>query len=178
MIKVGRFEKVSYEQFHAEVVAQCGKNRFSDEDLRCYYEELKLPERKTVGSAGYDFHAPFDFEIPCGRSFAFPTGVRCKMDKGWFLALFPRSGLGFQYRMRLDNTVGIIDSDYSESDNEGQMMAKFSNDSHDGKPIVIKRGEAYMQGIFIPYGITTNDMATGLRNGGFGSTDKSRRKGD
>ena len=84
--------------------------------------------------------------------------------------LFPRSGLGFKYRLQLNNTVGIIDSDYFYSDNEGHIFAKITNDSKEGKTVVLKAGEGFMQGIFLEYGITVDDETTEKRNGGFGST--------
>ena len=93
------------------------------------------------------------------------------MEPGWFLAIFPRSGLGFKYRLQLDNTVGIIDKDYDESDNEGHMFIKITNDSNSNQTITIKKGDGFAQGIFIPFGITMDDMVSTTRNGGFGSTD-------
>lgn len=82
----------------------------------------------------------------------------------------PRSGLGFKYRLQLNNTMGVIDSDYYDSDNEGHIFAKITNDSNEGKTIEIKAGDGFMQGIFIPFGITYTDDEGGIRNGGFGST--------
>ncbi len=52
-----------------------------------------------------------------------PTGIRVRMQNGWVLQCFPRSGLGFKFRLQLNNTVGIIDSDYYGSDNEGISFA-------------------------------------------------------
>ena len=86
------------------------------------------------------------------------------------LKLYPRSGLGFKYRLQLNNTVGIIDSDYFGSDNEGHIMAKITNDSREGKTLEINAGMGFMQGIFLEYGITVDDDASDIRNGGFGST--------
>ena len=83
---------------------------------------------------------------------------------------YPRSGLGFKFRLQLNNTVGIIDSDYYNSDNEGHIFAKLTNDSNEGKTVQIKAGEGFMQGIFVEYGITVDDSVTDVRNGGFGST--------
>lgn len=83
---------------------------------------------------------------------------------------YPRSGLGFKFRLQLNNTVGIIDSDYYNSDNEGHIFAKITNDTNEEKVIGLKSGEGFMQGIFVEYGITEDDDATGIRNGGFGST--------
>ena len=88
------------------------------------------------------------------------------------LAVFPRSGLGFKFRLQLNNTVGIIDSDYYFSDNEGHIFVKLTNDSNEGKVVDLKEGDAFAQGIFLPYGITEDDDVTASRNGGFGSTGK------
>ena len=94
------------------------------------------------------------------------------MEENWVLKLYPRSGLGFKYRLQLNNTVGIIDSDYFYSDNEGHIFAKITNDSNEDKTVSLEAGEGFMQGIFIEYGITFDDDATQIRNGGFGSTTK------
>ena len=99
-----------------------------------------------------------------------PTGIRVEMEEGWVLKLYPRSGLGFKFRLQLNNTVGIIDSDYFYSDNEGHIFAKLTNDSKEGKVVCIEKGTGFMQGIFVEYGITVDDDAVELRNGGFGST--------
>ena len=95
-----------------------------------------------------------------------------EMDPEWVLKCYPRSGLGFKYRLQLNNTVGIIDSDYFYSDNEGHMFSKITNDTNEEKTIDIAQGEGFMQGIFVEYGITVDDDVTDVRNGGFGSTTK------
>ena len=79
-------------------------------------------------------------------------------------------GLGFKYRLQLNNTVGIIDSDYYYSDNEGHIFSKLTNDSREGKTVEISAGDGFMQGIFVEYGITLDDCVDNVRNGGFGST--------
>ena len=88
------------------------------------------------------------------------------------LQIFPRSGLGFKFRLQLDNTVGIIDSDYYGSDNEGHIFIKITNDSRNDKTVVLKEGDAFAQGIFVPYGVTFDDETTAIRNGGMGSTSR------
>lgn len=166
MKRVAKFEKVSLEQF------KTGFENVDELDIINYYNDLKLPKRATVGSAGYDFYAPFDINLNPGQTIKIPTGIRCKMDLEYVLKLYPRSGLGFKYRLQLNNTVGIIDSDYYNSSNEGHIFAKITNDSNEGKSVSIKKGEGFMQGIFIEYGITIDDDADGIRDGGFGSTTK------
>lgn len=134
------------------------------------YDNIKMPVRATSGSAGYDFFAPFDFSLLPGESARIPTGIRVRINDGWALLVYPRSSLGFKYRLQLDNTVGIIDSDYFNSDNEGHIFIKITNDSRDGKTLTVKSSEAFAQGIFMPFGITEDDNVKTVRNGGFGST--------
>lgn len=147
--------------------------QYTEEDIRDMYESLPLPKRATKGSAGYDFFAPFSFSLPPAASIKIPTGIRVKMDEDWVLKLYPRSGLGFKYRLQMNNTVGIIDSDYYHSDNEGHIFIKMTNDSNEGKTVEITQGTGFAQGIFLEYGITVDDDAAGTRNGGFGSTTKA-----
>lgn len=161
MKKIAQFEKVSLAQFLD------GCKRPDAEEI---YAEIALPRRATTGSAGYDFFAPFDIDLNAGETAKIPTGIRVKIDEGWLLSLYPRSGLGFKFRLQLDNTVGIIDSDYYFSDNEGHIFAKITNDSRENKALHISAGAGFMQGIFTEYGITVDDDATEIRNGGFGST--------
>ncbi|MCM1165452.1 MAG: deoxyuridine 5'-triphosphate nucleotidohydrolase [Lachnospiraceae bacterium] len=163
MKRIAKFEKVSLGQFKAG----CARA-----DAESVYDGIALPKRATSGSAGYDFFAPFDIELKAGETVKVPTGVRVKIAEGWLLSLYPRSGLGFKFRLQLDNTVGIIDSDYYNSDNEGHILAKITNDSKEGKTVTIAAGTGFMQGIFTEYGITEDDEADGVRNGGFGSTSK------
>ncbi len=144
-----------------------GNNGEKDKEI---YEQIKLPKRATAGSAGYDFFSPVDFTVAPGQGIKIPTGIRVEMEPEWVLKCYPRSGLGFKYRLQLNNTVGIIDSDYFYSDNEGHIFAKLTNDSREDKTLELKAGEGFMQGIFVEYGITVDDDATAIRNGGFGST--------
>ena len=168
MKKIAKFHKVSFEQF-AEGFADYSKDL---EVVRKIYDSIKLPKRATKGSAGFDFFAPVGIALAPGETMKVPTGIRCEMEYDWVLKLYPRSGLGFKYRLQLNNTVGIIDADYFYSDNEGHIFAKITNDSNEGKTVEIPAGTGFIQGIFLEYGITVDDDATEIRNGGFGSTTK------
>lgn len=165
MKKIAKFEIVSSKQFF-DSIEDTSLNK------EIIYQNIKLPKRATVGSAGYDFFAPFDFELKPNETIKIPTGIRVKIQDGYFLSIFPRSGLGFKYRLQLNNTVGIIDSDYYNSDNEGHIFIKITNDSNENKTLSIKQGEAFAQGIFLEYYLTLDDDVTASRNGGFGSTSK------
>ncbi len=170
MKRIAKFHKVSYEQF-----LKGWTDTFSGSDektVREVYEGIKLPKRATAGSAGYDFYSPFAFSLAPGESIKVPTGIRVEMEESWVLKCYPRSGLGFKYRLQMNNTVGIIDSDYFYSDNEGHIFAKITNDTREGKTVEIQAGTGFMQGIFVEYGITVDDEVEEKRNGGFGSTSK------
>ena len=163
--RIAKFHKVSFEQFQ-----EGWTDTFGPEDksrIQEIYDGIRLPARATKGSAGYDFFAPAAFTLKPGETVKIPTGIRAEMEEEWVLKCYPRSGLGFKYRLQLNNTVGIIDSDYFYSDNEGHIFAKITNDTNEGKTVEIPAGTGFMQGIFVEYGITVE----GIRNGGFGSTN-------
>jgi len=186
--RVATFEKVSYEEYSKSIIeyakvmeesvagllANDSEGKLSDAiatTIQKQYDDLMLPRRATQGSAGYDFFAPIDIEIPDDEtSIIIPTGIRCKIDPGYFLSIYPRSGLGFKYQVGLDNTVGIIDQDYYYSDNEGHIMIKL----HAKQKVSIPKGKAFAQGIFTQFFIVTDDESTNVRNGGFGSTTEQQ----
>lgn len=189
MKRIAKFEKVSFKEFYNAFIDTLGSwflvyidelpfnlnepdSTAVETKIKEIYDRIKLPKRATVGSAGYDFFAPFNINIKCGESIKFPTGIRVNIDEGWVLECYPRSGLGFKYRLQLDNTVGIIDSDYYYSDNEGHIFAKLTNDGKRNQDVGIKAGDGFMQGIFKEFGITKDDEVEEIRNGGFGSTTK------
>ena len=173
MKKIAKFEKVSFEQFKKDWLDTFNR-AWTDEELLEIYDNIQLPKRATRGSAGYDFKSPLDFTLTPGSSIKIPTGIRCKIEEGWVLKCYPRSGLGFKYRIRLFNTVAVVDSDYFYSDNEGHIFIKLANETNEGKLVKIKQGEGFAQGIFVEYGITVDDDEDEkeIRNGGFGSTTK------
>ena len=170
MRRIAKFHKVSEARFLEDWKDTFGE--VSTEEAREIYKGISLPVRATAGSAGYDFFAPVEVTLQPGETVKIPTGIRVEMEQDWVLKCYPRSGLGFKYRLQLNNTVGIIDSDYFYSDNEGHIFAKLTNDTNEGKTLVIPAGTGFMQGIFVEYGITVDDAAEGVRNGGFGSTTK------
>lgn len=170
MNRIARFDKVSEKQF-----LEGWMDTFPEtlpEQVKDIYKNIRLPRRATTGSAGYDFFSPISFTLQPGQSIKIPTGIRVQMEQDWVLLLFPRSGLGFKYRLQMNNTVGVIDSDYFYSDNEGHIFAKITNDSNEEKVLSIEAGDGFMQGIFLMYGITMDDDVKEARNGGFGSTGR------
>lgn len=114
---IAQFEKVSYEQFYKDFIKTF--SMFEEKEIEEYsvdlntivrkvYDAIKLPKRATKGSAGYDFFTPINLKIAPNTTVKVPTGIRCKMKKNYVLQIYPRSGLGFKYRLQLDNSVGKV----------------------------------------------------------------------
>ena len=168
MEKVAKFEKVSFDQFKIDCIDKLG----NVQDINGVYNDIIFPKRATVGSAGYDFFAPVDITLAPNETITVPTGIRAKINEGYVLLIFPRSGLGFKYRLQLDNTIGVIDADYYGAKNEGHIMVKITNDTKENRTLTIPKGTGFAQGIFIPFGITEDDNTSEIREGGMGSTTK------
>jgi len=170
---VGNFYKVSLDQF-----AEDWRDTFGipDDDINRQhitdtYKNIKLPTRSTSGSAGYDFVSPLHFCLEPEDDIVIPTGIRVEITKpGWALMMFPKSGLGFKYYTTLANTIGIVDQDYFYSDNEGHIFLKIRNEG--SKTMLVEAGDKIVQGVFLKFGITSDDNVTATRNGGFGSTGR------
>ena len=168
---VARFSKISLANFNKDYKENFPlgqKYGLDDMEITAVYNSIKMPNRATKYSAGYDIFSPIDFVLKGEETIKIPTGLRCKMDNDIVLLIYPRSSLGFKYRLMLENTVGVIDSDYYSSDNEGHILIKITN--HSEKELVIKNGMAFAQGIFTKYYLTCDDEVENIRNGGIGST--------
>ena len=155
------------------------------------YNKIAKPERSTADSAGYDFRLPFDINIPANTPVVIPTGIIADLNHLFdmiegqqdeqleklknvsslpvFLALYPRSSLGFKYGFRLLNSTGIIDADYAYNEsNEGHIMIGCIA----SRDLVLEQGSKICQGIIQPYFVMEDDEAIGKRTGGMGSTGK------
>lgn len=171
--RVGFFKKVSKEQFQNDM-----KNLGFPYYSMLTYANIKLPERATAQSAGYDLCSPVYFTLKPGESIRIPTGIRCNMKSDHFLMIVPRSSIGMKNNISLMNTVGIIDADYYNAKNEGHIMAAFKNNNkrsifswvNKKRSWVVSAGDRVCQAIFVPYAVTENDTATAERSGGIGST--------
>ena len=192
------FEKVSLKEFERAYkeyfLLKNITGMISPEDMNIYMEEskkleelwknIKLPRRSTPQSAGYDFHIPFTLNAVPEKTYMIPTGIKANLkyvcngpyggistNKPTFLALYPRSSLGFQYGFCMDNTVGIIDQDYYNNEgNEGHIMVGFTVQ----KDLKFNPGDRFFQAVIQSYYIMPNELtpANSSRIGGLGSTGK------
>lgn len=167
MSKVAKFEKVSFEQFKKDLIST--SEAFNELDIKGMYNDIKLPTRSTTNSAGYDISIPYGIELYPGEIIKIPTGIRCYMDNNYVMFVYVRSSVGIKKRCVLLNGTGVIDSDYYNADNEGHMFIALKNDGD--KPVIFEAGDRICQAVFVPFGITIDDEADGVRTGGIGSTN-------
>ncbi len=176
MNRMAEFSKVSFQQFKNDWINTFPElmnglsNDDIDEHIRDIYDNIKLPKRATAQSAGYDFFSPMSFVLEHNDSIKIPTGIRCEMYDGWTMLLFIRSSLGFKHGLSMPTSVSVIDSDYFDADNEGHIMVKLQNNGT--KSVRVNKGDGFVQGVFVPFGITLDDNTTTERTGGIGSTSK------
>ena len=172
---VARFEKVSYDEFRRAHVGLGIRSETVEERIKQIYDSIKLPTRSTKRSSGYDFFYPgtTPLRLQEGTSALIPTGIRCVfLEDGYDLSIYPRSSMGFKYRVHLDNSVAIIDNDYFEANNEGHIMIKLSCDPRNHEEVTINPGDKFVQGIIREFFLAEEDDSEAKpdRNGGIGST--------
>ena len=170
MRKVAQFEKVSFEQFKKDIADTFCDEFTKHERFETVYNEISLPKRSTKYSAGHDIKIPFKYILRPNETVKIPTGIRCKMDDEYVMFVFPRSSLGIKKNMVITNTVGVIDSDYYDADNEGHIFICIKNCGNE--TIKFEQNDAITQAVFVPFGVADDDEITTERTGGIGSTGK------
>ena len=166
-----RFERVSYSAY-ADDVRKHFSETIKPEKLFDSWNNIKIPERKTKYSAGYDICCPLDISIAPHSKIVVPTGIRAVFApeemESWHLQMYVRSSVGIKDEVMLSNNTGVIDPDYFQGLNEGDMMLALFNTGDN--LVQYKAGDRLCQAVFVLHGITTDDKATGQRIGGLGST--------
>lgn len=137
-------------------------------------KDIHMPVRKTKNSAGYDVEAASDVIIePYKHGMKptlIPTGLKAYCQDDEYYILVNRSS-GPKKGFVMANSIGIIDADYyGNESNDGHFYFQYWN--FGDKPLEIKKGDIIGQVIFQKYLTVDDDNATGMRTGGFGSTNK------
>ena len=143
------------------------------------FEDAKYPELATKGSAGADLRAYlYDEEMPDvkitkiviqpNQKAKIHTGLAFQLPKNTAMLLLPRSSMGIKKGLILQNTVGLLDSDYT-----GECLIFVKNIGDE--PVEIENGERLVQAVIIPYVkpafFEVDELdKTERGNGGFGST--------
>lgn len=157
-----------------QIISREQWNKDNPDGGKEYYDDLKLPKRATALAAGYDIFAPYSIIINPNQEMKIGTGIKAYMMDDEMLSVYPRSGLGFKYFLRLANTIGIVDADYHNNErNEGHIYIKIRNEG--SEPLVIEKGSAFAQAVFGKYLLADGDCFSGnVRKGGIGHTDEAK----
>lgn len=166
--RIRGFEKISFYQFKKDIA----KFDFEEDSVDYIYDNIKLPRRATVNSAGYDIFSPIEFYLPPRETIKIPTGIKVYMSEKEKLSIHVRSSTGFKYNVNLLNSTGIIDQDYYQNEtNEGHIWMGFKNHGTDAWRV--RLGDAIGQCIFETFLIADDDEPQSeVRTGGIGSTNK------
>lgn len=143
-------------------------------EVSCGYEnkDVVIPRRETLYSAGYDIAAIETVEIKPQDIVLVSTGLKAYMPEDEVLKIYLRSSIPKKKGLLMANSVGIIDSDYyNNENNDGHIMIPLYNFSK--RLVIINKGEKIAQGIFTKYLLSDNDNPNNqIRKGGFGSSDE------
>lgn len=141
-------------------------------------KDAVVPKMATIGSAGSDVRAClYDEEtgekvtkivVPAKGEVKIGTGLAFQLPKNHVMLIVPRSSTGTKKKLMLQNTIGVLDSDY-----RGECFLFFRNMSFE--PMVIEDGERIAQVIVVPYPTLEYQEVEDLDDtergaGGFGST--------
>ena len=133
-------------------------------------ETAHIPTKGSDKAAGYDLYAALneDIEIKAGTLAKISTGLAITPPKGYFGAIFARSGAATKQGLRPANCVGVCDEDYT-----GEYIVALYNDSQETQ--TIHNGDRIAQLVFLPYFSAEFEEVdcldkTDRGTGGFGST--------
>lgn len=135
------------------------------------HENAIVPQYKTKGSVGFDFHSLHDFTLSSQGRTMCQTGVAVEVPEGYELTVRARSGLSKNFPNYFSIGIGTIDYDY-----RGEILIPMYN--HDPfNNFVIKAGDRVAQGVVSPIvrpAILLVDKLSDTERGegGFGSTGK------
>ncbi len=140
-------------------------------DIKLLDKNAKIPTRGSAEAAGYDLYAHLDMEeltIMPHETVKIGTGICASIPRGYFGAIFARSGIAIKRSLRPANSVGVVDADFT-----GEIIVALHNDSEEYQ--TIQNGERIAQLVVIPFlPVEFNEVdeleQTERGDGGFGST--------
>lgn len=138
--------------------------------IKKLHNSLIMPTKGTEQAGAYDLYMP-EAGIASG---VVPTmvglGFAAAVPEGNVALILPRSSTGAKFGLELNNTAGIIDSDYR---GEWKVAIRTKN----GMPYCWQAGDRLFQFLIIPVTNVTLELSddlpeTARGTGGFGSSGK------
>ena len=155
-------------------------------------EGAKIPKYANLGDGAVDLYSPADYTIGPGETIIIPCDIKVALPYGYAFLIHPRSGLSAKTKLRIANSVGLVDSQYKgiigviienveprikdiayEFDDNGRPI--LTSIEH-GKSYTISKGDrfAQMRLVEVPtanfFQVKSVDGIGEDRGGGFGSS--------
>lgn len=137
-------------------------------EIKKVHGKAEIPEYKTMGAAGFDLSALSSVVIYPNETVIIKTGLAIKVPQGYELQIRPRSGLSVKTKLRVANSPGTIDSDYTGE--IGIILENIGDTCFN-----VSKGDRVAQGVICPVERATFKevkelVQTERGDGGFGST--------
>ena len=158
-------------------------------------ENAKMPKYAHLGDGAVDLYSPADYVIKPGETVLIPCDIKVALPYGYAFLIHPRSGTSLKTKLRVANSIGLVDSQYKgvigvimenvdapikdieyEFDENGRPIIK--SIAH-GATYYISKGErfAQMRLVEVPTASFVQVESVGEigddRGGGFGSSGKN-----
>lgn len=136
--------------------------------IKPLHPNFMMPVKATSGSGAFDTYMPRAGYVSGNQVKMIGLGFAAEVPKDHVALLMPRSSVGAKHGLELNNTVGVIDSDY-----RGEWKVALRTKS--GAPFHWADDERLIQFLIVPVANVQLELADELDDtdrgtGGFGST--------
>lgn len=138
--------------------------------IKAIHKDFIMPVKGSIDAGAFDIYMP-EAGIANGANQLIGLGFAAAVPRNHVALLLPRSSTGAKYGVELNNTCGVIDSDY-----RGEWKATLRTKS--GIPFSWAAGDRVLQFLLVPVN-TVETLAlvdsldeTDRGTGGFGSSGK------
>ena len=75
-------------------------------------ENAQIPKYAHLGDGAVDLYSPADYTIKPGETIIIPCDIKVALPYGYAFLIHPRSGTSAKTKLRVANSVGLVDSQY------------------------------------------------------------------